>query len=103
MCPNTIIFRKRQGDAVSILMCNLLILKIGLKRIEQISLGPMGALAQPLIFFYPKTYFFCDFKPIAKFWNPTITPSGRKVITSEREKERENEKKNAINSGHLVA
>ena len=44
---------------------------------------------------------FCDLKPHAKFHNPTITPSGRKVTEAEEERERE-EKKNAVNSGHLV-
>jgi hypothetical protein len=44
----------------------------------------------------PKSYFFCELKPHAKFQNPRITPSGIKV-TRRRE-----EKKNAINSGHLV-
>ena len=47
---------------------------------------------------YHKSYFFCEVKPHAKFQNPTITPSGRKV-TSGEERERE---KNAINSGHFV-
>jgi hypothetical protein len=28
---------------------------------------------------HPKSYFFCDLKTHAKFRNPTITPSGRKV------------------------
>ena len=34
---------------------------------------------RPPIFFYPKSYFLCDLKPHAKFRNPTMTPSGRKV------------------------
>ena len=38
---------------------------------------------------YPKSYFFGDLKPHAKFGNPTITPSGRKVTTSEEKEERE--------------
>ena len=37
--------------------------------------------------FHPKSYFLCDLKPHAKFKNPTITPSGRKVSEAEREKE----------------
>ena len=49
---------------------------------------------------FPKSYFCCDLKPQAKFGNPKITRSGRKVTTSE-EREREIEK-NAVNSGHLV-
>ena len=40
--------------------------------------------------------FFCDLKPNAKFKNPKITLSGRKVMQAE---ERD---KNAVNSGHLV-
>ena len=54
---------------------------------------------------YSKSYFFCDLKPHAKFGNPTITPTRRKVtISEEREKERKKEKKkNAVNSGHLVS
>ena len=38
----------------------------------------------PPILFQPQILFFCDLKSHAKFWNPTITPSGRKVTTSER-------------------
>jgi hypothetical protein len=52
---------------------------------------------QPTNFFNPNS-FFCDLKPHAKFRNPTITPSGRKVtVGEEREKS-----KNGVNSGHLV-
>jgi hypothetical protein len=40
-------------------------------------------------FFYPKSYFFCDLKPHAKFWNHTITPSGRKICGGEKKKEKE--------------
>ena len=37
----------------------------------------------------------------SQIWEPSVTPSGKKVTTSEeREKERE---KNAVNSGHLVS
>jgi hypothetical protein len=42
--------------------------------------------------------FCCELKPHAKFRNPTITPSGRKVTLEERRRRR----KNAVNSGHLV-
>ena len=42
----------------------------------------------------PKFYFCCDSKPHAKFQDPTITPSGRKVSEAERKKERE--RKNAL-------
>ena len=49
----------------------------------------------PQIYFYPKSYFFCDLKPHAKFRNPTKPPSGRKVTQAETEK-------NTVNSGHLV-
>ena len=54
----------------------------------------------PSNLFDPKSYFFCDLKPQANFRNPTITPSGRKVTTSERRKKEE--KKKTVNSGHLV-
>jgi hypothetical protein len=50
--------------------------------------GLSGILPQILFIFY--------LKPHAKFRNPTITPSGRKVMPGEREK-----RKNALNSGHL--
>ena len=68
--------------------------------IDKSPLLPMGLLAPgsaharpsaqpPTRFFsHPKSYFFCELKPHAKFWNPTITPSGRKV-TRRRERERE--------------
>jgi hypothetical protein len=39
---------------------------------------------------------FCDLKPHAKFPNPLITPSGRKLMAAER---REN---NTVNTGHIV-
>jgi ribosomal protein L34 len=52
-------------------------------------------LGKAPIFFLPQFIFF-DLKPHAKFWNPMITPSGRKVTLSERRR------KNAVNSGHLV-
>ena len=50
----------------------------------------------PQIIFHPKSHFFCELKSHAKFQNPKITPSGRKV---ERKKDSE---KNALNSGYLV-
>ena len=36
------------------------------------------------LLFHPKSYFLCDLKPHAKFWNPTITPSGRGVCGKEK-------------------
>ena len=45
----------------------------------------------------PQILIFCDLKPHAKFQNPMITPSGRKV-TRQSEREREKDKKR----GHLV-
>ena len=42
----------------------------------------------PPISFYPKSYFCIDLKPHAKFRNPTITPSRRKVMAAERKKRR---------------
>ena len=38
-------------------------------------------------FFYPKSYFFCELKPHAKFQNPTISPSGIKVTWLKKEKQ----------------
>jgi hypothetical protein len=32
----------------------------------------------------PNLIFFCDLKPYAKFWTPTITPCGRNVTGAER-------------------
>ena len=57
---------------------------------ENTNKGPPGGKGWGGVvrFFYPKSYFFCDLKPHAKFRNPTITPSGSKVTTSEREKEK---------------
>jgi hypothetical protein len=49
--------------------------------------------------FSPQILFFCDFKPLNKFQNTTITPSGRKVARQKREREK---RKNVVNSGHLV-
>ena len=38
----------------------------------------------------------------AKFQNPTITTSGRKVTHAERERESRKRRKSAVTSGHLV-
>ena len=65
------------------------------KEIKTIVVAPLQVTGPD--FFYPKSYFFGDLKPHAKFWNPMITPSWRKVSVGEREK-----RKNAVNSGHLV-
>jgi hypothetical protein len=46
----------------------------------------------PRICFHTKSFFFGELKPNAKFRNPTITPSGRKVTQAERKKS-----KNAVN------
>ena len=48
----------------------------------------------PRIFFYPNIYFL---GPHATFWNPTITPSGKKETGTERKK-----RNSDVNSGHLV-
>ena len=37
-------------------------------------------------FVSPQILIFCDLEPNAKFQNPTITPSGRKVMQAERKK-----------------
>ena len=34
------------------------------------------------IFFYPKSYFFCDLKPHAKFHNPTIQEREKNAVNS---------------------
>jgi hypothetical protein len=55
---------------------------------------PPGAGWVPHIFFHPKSYFFSELKPHAKFQNPTINPFGRKVTRrKERKKERNREEK----------
>jgi hypothetical protein len=51
---------------------------------------PWGPGGGPPHFCSPQFLFFCDLKAHAKFQNPTITPSGRKVTQGER---REKEKK----------
>jgi hypothetical protein len=38
-----------------------------------------GSWGVPRIVVHPKPYYFCELKLHAKFRNPTITPSGRKV------------------------
>jgi hypothetical protein len=45
-----------------------------------------GRVSECYAFFYPKSYFFFDLKPHAKFLNPTITPSRRKVCGGEKKK-----------------
>ena len=54
---------------------------------KTLKINPKGAGGLPEILFNPKSYFFCDLKPHAKFQNPIITPSRRKVTQAEREKE----------------
>ena len=44
---------------------------------------PPGGHGGPPSFVLPQILFVCDLKPHAKFWNPTITPSGRKVSEAE--------------------
>ena len=63
---------------------------------KPLKINPLGAGGVPQFLFHPKSYFFCDLKPHAKFQNPMINPSGRKVTQREREREI------VINSGHLV-
>ena len=48
-------------------------------------MDPRGAGGVPQMFSHPKSYFFCDLKPHAKFQDPTITPSWRKVSGGEEE------------------
>jgi hypothetical protein len=61
--------------------------------------GIPSGLGGPNILFYPKAYSICDLKFHAKYYNPTITPSGRKVCGREKKKR---EKNNPKISGHLV-
>ena len=56
---------------------------------------------QTTTFLNPKYVFLGDLKPHAKFQNPMITPSGRKVSEAE-ERKKVRKRKNAVNSGHLV-
>ena len=51
-------------------------------------LTPQRAVGVPQILFEPKSYFIFDLKPHAKFWNPTITPSWRKVSVGEEKEEK---------------
>ena len=44
---------------------------------------PWGQGGPPICFFTPNLIFLCDLKPHAEFGNLTITPSDRKVTTSE--------------------
>ena len=62
---------------------------------------PRGAGGVPKC--HPKSYFFYDLKPHAKFHNPTITPSGRKVTRRREERREKREKNNTDNSGHFVS
>jgi hypothetical protein len=62
-------------------------LRGGQKVIQQLSEGR----GVPQILFHPKSYYFCELKPHAKFRTPMITPSGRKVTVGE-----EREKKTAL-------
>ena len=59
-------------------------LKAMLKIKPQFPLLPMGVLAPGSAHAspssHPKSYFLCDSKPHAKFQNPTITPSDRKIL-----------------------
>ena len=48
-----------------------------------------------ILFSHPKSYFFGNLKPHAKFQNHTITPSGRKVSKAEERKKEEREKAGA--------
>ena len=56
---------------------------------------PQGARGGGPNFFYPKSYFFCDLKPRAKFHNPRTIPSWRKVCGGERKKKKKNNPKNS--------
>jgi hypothetical protein len=60
--------------------------------------GNLQAILKTFLFFLqqnqPKSYFFVDLKPHAKFQNPNITPSGRKVGEAER-------KENHIDTGGI--
>ena len=62
----------------------------------------MGGRGSPRFLFTPNLIFLCDLKPHAKFQNPTITPSGRKVSEAERRRKKEEREKNAFNREHLV-
>ena len=58
--------------------------------IENISAQVSGrGEGKKMMFFLTHVLFFCELKPHTQFRNPTITPSGGKVTTSERRKERE--------------
>ena len=57
-------------------------------RKKNLKIDTPGARVPPF-FCTPNLIFLCDLKPHAKFQNPTITPSGRKVTGSEK-KERKN-------------
>ena len=46
-------------------------------------LTPVGAGGVGHIFFYPKSYFFCDLELCAKFQNRSSTPSGLILVSKE--------------------
>jgi hypothetical protein len=54
---------------------------------------PPGGGVGPPNFVHLKSYFICDLKSHAKFYNTTITPSGRKVSEAEERNREEREKK----------
>ena len=51
-------------------------------------LTPPGAGWVPWIFVQPKSYFFCQLKPHAKFWNHMIIPSWEKSNPADRREKR---------------
>jgi hypothetical protein len=54
----------------------------------------------PEFVFTQNLIFLCELKPHAKFWNPTISPSGRKVTAAEREREEEKKTALIVDSAH---
>jgi hypothetical protein len=58
-------------------------MRVGLLKKGNTKKGPPGGWAQ-ICFSSSKSYFFGDLKPHAKFRNPTISSSGRKVCGGER-------------------
>jgi hypothetical protein len=63
--------------------------------------GSWGALrrSNQIQSIHPKSYFFCELKPHAKFKNTRKTPSWKKVTGLEEERRRG---RHVVNSGHLV-
>ena len=55
-----------------------------------------------IILFLTQILFFFYFKPHVKFWNPTITPSGRKVTAGERRKRKNSATAHANRSGQFI-